>query len=338
MESASVESLALVPDELPPPALLRGTARGLEMIVQAHAGVDAVVAALVARLEEAPAFFRGSNVRIAVEGGVLASGCLARLDELAGRFELHIVEVAAAKAKARDAVPVANLAIGSAPSSAAEPEADLSLSTVLSSLAPTPEPPIAADSAAVAEPAAEPASASAAAAVAELLPTGPRVVVGPIRSGVILEHVGHLLIFGDVNPGAEVRATGGIIVLGRLSGTAHAGIGQDHGFILALRLAPQQLRIGRMVARAGDDAAATTAEIAYANQNRIVVERYAGKLPREPQPACKESPWVAQSSSRQGKVESARPRPPPTWEPRSRSSVTPSCSSTPTSGYVTSMS
>ena len=101
-----------------------------------------------------------------------------------------------------------------------------------------------------------------------------------MRSGVILEHEGHLVVFGDVNPGAEVRATGNIIVLGRLRGTAHAGIGQDVGFILGLRLEPQQLRIGRKVARSGDGDAPNDAEIAFSTGDGIVVERYSGKLPR----------------------------------------------------------
>jgi septum site-determining protein MinC len=110
---------------------------------------------------------------------------------------------------------------------------------------------------------------------------GTRVVIGPVRSGVILEHVGSLVVFGDINPGAEVRASGNIVVLGRLRGTAHAGIGQDVGFILALRLEPQQLRIGRQVARAADsDVAASEPELAYAAGGSIVVERYQGKLPR----------------------------------------------------------
>ena len=110
---------------------------------------------------------------------------------------------------------------------------------------------------------------------------GTRLVVGPVRSGVILDHAGHLIVFGDVNPGAEVRAEGNIVVLGRMRGTAHAGIGQDVGFILALRLEPQQLRIGRMVARAADsDGPPSDAEIAYATGASIVVERYQGRLPR----------------------------------------------------------
>jgi septum site-determining protein MinC len=106
-------------------------------------------------------------------------------------------------------------------------------------------------------------------------------VLGPVRSGVILEHRGHLIVFGDVNPGAEIRAEGNIVVLGRLRGTAHAGIGNEAGgFILALRLEPQQLRIGRSVARANDnDAPAQLPEIAHMTGGAIIVERYQGRLP-----------------------------------------------------------
>jgi septum site-determining protein MinC len=115
----------------------------------------------------------------------------------------------------------------------------------------------------------------------EMPATGTRLFVGPVRSGVILDHSGNLIVFGDVNPGAEVRATGNIVVLGRLRGTAHAAIGSDTGFILALRLEPQQLRIGRRVARAADnDTASNDAEIAYATGEQMVVERYQGRLPR----------------------------------------------------------
>jgi septum site-determining protein MinC len=107
-----------------------------------------------------------------------------------------------------------------------------------------------------------------------------RVIVGPIRSGVILEHTGQVVVFGDVNPGAEIHATGNIVVLGRLRGTAHAGIGRDVGFIMALRLEPQQLRIGRQVARASDsDTPGQDPEIAHLAGGGIVVERYQGRLP-----------------------------------------------------------
>ena len=294
--SAAIES---------PPALLRGTARGLEMLVNGRANVDAIVDALTHRLEEAPGFFRGSNVRIAVEHGPLPTGCLARLDTLAARFDLAIVEVSAAKAK--DPVPRPNLAAGSGPAASdmtfgdEEPTGTIKPAALLAAadlgqaepvqLAPTELTEIVEmDPAAELDPnefVEEPTQSGK--APISLAPTpevpapteGTRLVVGPVRSGVILEHEGHLFIFGDVNPGAEVRATGNIVVLGRLRGTAHAAIGQDVGFILALRLEPQQLRIGRKVTRAGEDAAPPTdSEIAYIAGDAIVVERYLGKLPR----------------------------------------------------------
>ena len=125
--------------------------------------------------------------------------------------------------------------------------------------------------------------AAAQALAAELvarMPPGPRLVIGPVRSGVIVDHPGHVIIIGDVNPGAEVRAGGSILVLGRLRGVAHAAIGRDAGFIIALTLSPQQLRIGRMVARAGDaDRPSDGAEIAYVTGEAIVVERFIGRLP-----------------------------------------------------------
>lgn len=296
-----------------PAAVLRGTARGLEAVIHGKASVDAIAFAITARLDEAPAFFRGSNVRIRVEEGPLPTGCLARLDGIATRFELRIIEVIAAKPVAAsaaltpapaldaDAVPTqASFAAGSAPTgfdeevtntaaaahvappvlpSSAGPAtlADTELANVMELLA---------EPAFVAEEPTQNAAPIALAASPEseletTVTTGTRLVVGPVRSGVILEHKGHLIVFGDVNPGAEIRAEGNIVVLGRLRGTAHAGIGQDVGFIMALRLEPQQLRIGRQVARAGnDDQAAAEAEIAYGTSTGIVVERYLGKLPK----------------------------------------------------------
>src|SRR4029077_5683705 len=81
--------------------------------------VDAIIEALEKRLGEAPAFFRGSDVRVAVESGPLATGCLAQLDELAARFDLRIIEVAAVKpapVAGPEALPrKPNMAHGSAP-------------------------------------------------------------------------------------------------------------------------------------------------------------------------------------------------------------------------------
>src|SRR5205809_613758 len=111
--SAALEPSAVEPVQ--PAAILRGTARGLEAVVDATAPLDAITGAIEQRIDEAPAFFRGSDIRIRVEEGPLALGSLARLEELAVKYELRIVEITAAKKKEIDAIPVPNLAAGSAP-------------------------------------------------------------------------------------------------------------------------------------------------------------------------------------------------------------------------------
>ena len=268
-----------------PAAVLKGGARGLDLLIDGQASFDAVEAAITAKLAEAPAFFRGSDVRIRVDAGPLAPGSLTRLDAITTAYDLRIVEVGAVGKRKRDraasdAIPVApvQLAAGSAPAAAVEP---------IAAIAPAPVPvPAPVPAPAVESIVAIDAAASLAPVIeeleADLTPDAPaiRAVVGPIRSGVILEHRGHVVVFGDVNPGAEVRAEGNIIVLGRMRGIAHAGIGRDAGFILALRLEPQQLRISRMVARAADsDAGAREPEIAHITGEHITVERYQGRLP-----------------------------------------------------------
>ena len=75
-----------------------------------------------------------------------------------------------------------------------------------------------------------------------------------LRSGQSLRHPGHVVIIGDVNPGAEVIAGGDIVVWGKLRGVVHAGaMGNDQAVVCALHLAPPQLRIGSHIARSPDD-------------------------------------------------------------------------------------
>jgi septum site-determining protein MinC len=66
-----------------------------------------------------------------------------------------------------------------------------------------------------------------------------------LRSGTRVRHHGHLVIVGDINAGAEVAASGDIVVWGAVRGMVHAGaLGDDTAIICALSLQPTQLRIG----------------------------------------------------------------------------------------------
>ena len=78
-----------------------------------------------------------------------------------------------------------------------------------------------------------------------------------LRSGFKVSHHGHVIVMGDVNPGAEVIAGGSVIVWGRLRGTVHAGSeGNENAVVCALELDPTLLRI---------------AELTYASQPRRTV-------------------------------------------------------------------
>ncbi|MEO8707250.1 MAG: septum site-determining protein MinC, partial [Kofleriaceae bacterium] len=191
-----------------PAAILRGGAKGLEIVVDGGATVETIAATISGRLAEAPAFFRGSDVRIRVDAGPLAPGCLARLDDIAGQYELRIVEVGAKPEAKPDAIPVPQvaLAVGSeqlplVSLAAIEPvvvAAEVPVEVI-------PPPVLDQLELALLEPD----------VTVSIIEEKTKVVVGPIRSGVILEHRGHLVVFGDVNPGAEIRAEGNIVVLGR---------------------------------------------------------------------------------------------------------------------------
>ncbi len=69
-----------------------------------------------------------------------------------------------------------------------------------------------------------------------------------LRSGRTIHSDGHVIVFGDVNPGAKVIAAGDIVVWGKLRGYVHAGVGGDESAIVcALEMSPSQLRIADYV-------------------------------------------------------------------------------------------
>jgi septum site-determining protein MinC len=103
-----------------------------------------------------------------------------------------------------------------------------------------------------------------------------------LRSGAIIRFEGDLYVFGDVNPGAQVIATGNIVVLGALKGVAHAGAnGDEAAFILSFDLRPTQLRIGRKIAvpPTKRTAGAAVSEIATVHDGQIVIEPYRASSP-----------------------------------------------------------
>ncbi len=68
---------------------------------------------------------------------------------------------------------------------------------------------------------------------------------GHLHRGESLESEASIVVIGDVEQGARITAKGNVIVLGELKGTVVAGAsGNEEAVIVALTMAPYQLRIG----------------------------------------------------------------------------------------------
>lgn len=94
-----------------------------------------------------------------------------------------------------------------------------------------------------------------------------------LRSGASLSHDGHVVVIGDINPGAEVVAGGDIVVWGRLRGMAHAGAaGNEEAVVCALDLSPTQLRIAGQIAVTPQRRGKPQPEMARIQDGQVVAE------------------------------------------------------------------
>ena len=109
-----------------------------------------------------------------------------------------------------------------------------------------------------------------------------------LRSGRSVRHRGHVIVVGDVNPGAEIVAGGDIVVWGRLRGVAHAGApaatlqgastnGDTGAVVCALDLSPTQLRIAEHIATSPARKGDPKPEMARIKNGQIVAERWSAK-------------------------------------------------------------
>lgn len=102
-----------------------------------------------------------------------------------------------------------------------------------------------------------------------------------LRSGFKLQYAGHVVVIGDVNPGAEIVAGGNIIIWGRLRGTVHAGAeGNEGSVVCALDLSPTQLRIAGKIALSPKRKGKPQPEIARLENGQVVAEQWDPKRER----------------------------------------------------------
>ena len=119
---------------------------------------------------------------------------------------------------------------------------------------------------------------------------GPSVLYhrGTLRGGQSLANLGHVVVVGDVNPGAELVAGGDILVFGALRGVAHAGAQGDRSArVYALVLEPTQLRIATTIAAGTERFGSPVPEEAFLDGDRIATVA-AGDTPHLRSPSTAE--------------------------------------------------
>ena len=107
------------------------------------------------------------------------------------------------------------------------------------------------------------------------------------RSGESLHHHGDVVVLADVNPGAEIRADGDIVVVGSLKGWVHAGAsGDNKAVVVALDLSSSKFQIAKYEgvpptsARHRSNSLTSGPKIAYVRSRSIHVAPFAGRFAR----------------------------------------------------------
>ncbi len=177
---------------------------------------EANVRRLESRLASNPAFFRGGRLALDVGVHALDRSDLEGVRRLLARHRVELWAVISKSAVTEAAAQSLDLVIDLGPSSPREP-AEVEASE-------------------------------------DAQDVGATVVQRTLRSGQVLRHPGHIVVIGDVNPGAEIVAGKNIVVWGRLRGVVHAGaLGDEEAVICALDLSPTQLRIAGHIARSPEE-------------------------------------------------------------------------------------
>ncbi|HEV3157334.1 MAG TPA: septum site-determining protein MinC [Candidatus Baltobacteraceae bacterium] len=267
--------------------MLRGTAAGLEFVF-GRRDFDAVSEEIVARLAEQPDFYRGSRATAIMVAGSPEGAAFQRFVTRIGEFGVVIGGIygddACAGLGERMGLPYLGL----------PPDQRVA---ALENHRPAPASRVSRPSEGL-TPAARSLDADFAGARADLAArrlrrgrdsgaapndaTGKtaRYHRGTLRSGKAFSHIGHVVIVGDVNPGAEVVAGGDIVVMGSLRGTAHAGAqGDASARVIALEFRPTQLRIAALIAVDGGQRGVREPEEAFVAEGRIAIAPL-GKGPR----------------------------------------------------------
>ena len=104
-----------------------------------------------------------------------------------------------------------------------------------------------------------------------------KFIYGTLRSGQEIDYDGHVVVVGDVNPGAFIKASGNVVIMGILRGVVYAGLGgNESSIIAAYKLIASQLRICNIIGRAPDESELhyNVPEIVKLVDGKLVIEPY----------------------------------------------------------------
>ena len=216
---------------------IKGIRQGLLVTWQSQdeqgQGWEQLLAELGQRLKANPSFFKGGHVSLDVGTLALTEGDLCRARDLLTEHDVTLHAVVSEDARTEAAAQALGLVI----------QLGLDRRPVIVA-APAP-PPDGQEEQAV-------------------------LVQRTLRSGQSIRHAGHVVIVGDVNPGAEIVAGGHIVVWGKLRGTVHAGaMGDEDALVCALDLSPTQLRIAGYITRSPEERKSAP-EVAAVRDGQIV--------------------------------------------------------------------
>jgi septum site-determining protein MinC len=207
---------------------IKGLRDGLSVTLPDDGAWVEALAALEARLTQAPAFFKGGRVALLVGPRTLGEADMRQARDLLARHDVTLWAVAGDDVETQHIA--SGLGLDMPPPAQPVPAEPRAWDVALEGDREAPAVPI------------------------DEWPDAGLVVRRTLRSGQSLRHPGSIAVIGDVNPGAEIIAGGDIVVWGKLRGTAHAGaLGDEDAVVCALDLAPTQLRIGGRITRSPDD-------------------------------------------------------------------------------------
>ena len=231
---------------------IKGTRNGLLLTLEPETPFSELLNALSHRLSEAPGFFRGASLALDTRRRDLRRSERTQLEELLANYQMSVTSLEQTLVAKQLEPEVISSNVRSGPS------IDVSDETTIT---------------------------------AEILSDPTQVQIDrldprdsddtlflrrTIRSGQEIHHASNVVILGDVNPGAEIVASGDIIVWGALRGMVHAGYPNNEGaMVCSLLLAPVQLRIAHLLSRPPDGyQVQARPEYATIKSGQIVVEAW----------------------------------------------------------------